>query len=88
MKLVKFIFSRTFLKNLAIIAVVSCAIIGGLYLYLHIYTGHGETVEVPGVDGMRVDEAGLVFGDVGLSFLVVDSVYSQEGQVQVIYQWV
>ena len=78
-KLLQFILSKAFLKQLILLAVIGVVIIFGLYLYLHFYTGHGETVEVPQVEGMTVDEAALIFGEAELEFFVIDSVYSREG---------
>ena len=42
---------------------------------LDIYTRHGESVEVPDLSGMYVEEAELILKDCNLSYEIIDSVY-------------
>lgn len=49
-------------------------------MYLGKYTGHGHTVEVPDIAGMYPEEASVLFAEVGLEYLVVDSIYSPKGK--------
>lgn len=79
MNLLKFIFSKTFMKHLIAAGVAIVLIIGGLYLYLHVYTDHNEHVEVPDVKGISIESAGEKLAEVGLNFVLIDSVYSPEG---------
>lgn len=50
---------------------------GILYIYLGWYTGHGERHEVPDVRGITVQEASDKIESAELSYLIVDSVYTE-----------
>ena len=86
MTLIQFIFSKRFLKNVlyALLFVVLLPAI--IYIYLNWYTGHGTHVTVPDVRGLVVAEAGAALEDAELSFVVIDSVYSEEGQAGAVFE--
>lgn len=42
---------------------------------LDVYTRHGESVEVPDLSGMYVEEAELILKDCNLTYEIIDSVY-------------
>ncbi len=71
----KFLISRTFFKHLAI------SIIGGLFLLwislkvLGFYTNHGESIAVPSLIGMNLNELDEYVFDGDFEFLVIDSIY-------------
>ena len=74
--MLKYLFSKSFLRLLLIFAGITLVLLGSLYVYLNIYTGHGEVIEVPDSKGMTIEEAENVFSNAGLEFSVVDSIYS------------
>ena len=67
------------MKHLIAAGVVIVLTIGGLYAYLHIYTDHSEHVEVPDVKGISIESAGDMLSEVGLNYVLIDSVYSPKG---------
>jgi hypothetical protein len=79
MKIIRFIFSKVFLKNLLIALVFVAVVIFGANIYLSSYTDHGETVEVPDLRGMTLEDVESTLSSSTLTFEVIDSVYN-EGQ--------
>ena len=78
MQFLKFIFSKRFMKHIIAAVLVVVFIIGGLYIYLNVFTGHNDHVVVPDVKGISVDAAGEKLQGQGLNFVVIDSVYSSK----------
>ncbi len=77
MSLFKFIFSKTFLKNIGFAILFVIILVGGLWIYLNVYTSHGSYISVPDVKGMNLEEADLALQDNELRYLVIDSVWSE-----------
>ncbi len=67
-----------FVGNLLIAVVVACGLVYGALRWLDVYTRHGEAVEVPDVKGLKIDKAAEVFGQSGLRYNVIDSVFSKD----------
>lgn len=76
MQFLKFIFSKRFMKHILAAGILVVLVIGGLYIYLNVFTGHNDHVVVPDVKGISVDAAGQKLQDQGLNYVVIDSVYS------------
>lgn len=76
--LVKFLFSRHFLKNLAIALGIAFGIFILLFISLRVYTHHGEALAVPDLFGHTLEEADSVIHDRKMTYKVIDSVYIQE----------
>ena len=74
---IRFVFSRLFLKNLAIAFAIGVSLVLGSLLFLNIYTHHGESLVVPDFDGLTIGEAQTLAEDGELELLIVDSVYLQ-----------
>ncbi|MBO6517006.1 MAG: PASTA domain-containing protein [Bacteroidia bacterium] len=63
-------------KTIVLIALTTAALLGGVLLFIHFYTGHGdELVEVPQVEEMRIDKAVRVLEDGGFDYEITDTVY-------------
>lgn len=77
MNLLKFVFSKTFFKQLLLSLIVGVLLLGGLYVYLGVYTDHGNHVVVPDVKGISVEAAGEKLAKQGLSYVVIDSVFDE-----------
>lgn len=67
--------NKYFWINIIAMIVVVALLLFGTLKGIDIYTRHGEAVVVPHVKGMTVGEAGMVFGNRGLSCVVSDSTY-------------
>ncbi len=77
MKLLRFLVSKVFFKNLAI-AVGLVAL--GLFLtfrFLNIYTYHGKYIQVPDLEGYSEVQLKSVLNAQELRYVVIDSVYSR-----------
>ncbi|NNE54580.1 MAG: PASTA domain-containing protein, partial [Flavobacteriales bacterium] len=70
--------SKVFFKNLVIAGILAIVIIGGLWIWLGMMTGHGETVTVPPLSGMSVEEAAETLDNRGLEYAVIDSIWSED----------
>ena len=71
----RFLFSRKFLKHLVSAILVFIVLIWGVFLFLRIYTKHGQYLTVPGMMGLTIEQAraNADFGDFEL--VIIDSVY-------------
>lgn len=67
--------NRFFWINIILMLAVCGASLWGVLKWLDAYTQHGESVTVPQVSGMSVDEAALLFQKEELVCAVVDSSY-------------
>lgn len=78
MQLIKFLFSKTFVKNLGIAIVVAAVLFGGVWFYLNSYTDHGDYITVPNVSGLSYAEAQDKLDELQLRGALVDSVWRAE----------
>jgi beta-lactam-binding protein with PASTA domain len=56
-ELIKFIFSKAFLKHFSLIVVFYTAIVIILLLWLKLYTNHGQKLTLPDYNGMHIEKA-------------------------------
>ncbi len=62
-------------------AVVFIAVVSGIfYIYLRMYTDHGDALEVPDIRGNASEIATAQLEDMGLRAVVIDSVYSENSK--------
>lgn len=73
----KRILKHPYVINLGIAIVLTLLIIWGVLKYLDVYTRHGQAVVVPDVKGLDLKEAESFFSNNGLSYVVIDSVYTK-----------
>lgn len=78
MGFIKFLFSKLFLINLAIVAVLVVPACIGLFYWLDYYTEHDITVETPDFIGMTIGEITAFADTAHIEFEVIDSLYSDE----------
>lgn len=71
----KFIFSKTFIINLLIAIVLSAVVIWGIFKFIDSYTHHGETISVPSVEGLTVEETKSILEEKKLRYTILDSIY-------------
>lgn len=75
MNFFRFITSKDFLKHL-VIAIVSAIIIFSIvFIFLDIYTHHGDSLPVPDFKKMKLEEAKEKADDYNLKLIVTDSIY-------------
>lgn len=63
------------------IFVLLCVVV---YVFMNVYTRHGEAIRVPEVKGMTIDDATLKLENLGLEIVIADSVFNKKlptGQV-------
>ncbi|WP_224489823.1 PASTA domain-containing protein [Robertkochia flava] len=73
MNLFKFLFSKTFLKQIVIAVIVLVALAFGVMQYLKSTTNHGEFVLVPDLSKKTIREVNDILGDAGLRSVILDS---------------
>lgn len=71
-----FLFSKVFVKNLAIAFGILVGIIMILLIWLNIYTRHGQARPVPDFYGLNLTETAKLVKKNKLKFQVIDSVYT------------
>lgn len=76
--LIRFIFSKAFIVNLAIAGVLGLAAIVGLYFWLDDYTEHGITIETPDFSGVPINELEAFSDTLDVEWIIVDSLYTDE----------
>lgn len=64
-----------YLLNFVGVVIVFLLIIWGLNSWMHSYTKHGETIEVPDITKVRLDKAIEILEEGGFRYEVIDSVY-------------
>ncbi|MCQ2114153.1 MAG: PASTA domain-containing protein [Bacteroidaceae bacterium] len=70
--------------NIIFMLVMLLLLLVGLNYAMNIYTRHGETIIVPSLNGMNVNEAQELLEEQGLKLIVSDSVYNKrlsDGQI-------
>lgn len=73
MGIFRFIFSKTFLIQLGIAAVVFLILVFLAFEWLESYTRHGELIKVPDMTGMALDEVDEKLDELNLRHEVIDS---------------
>lgn len=77
---------KSILKVIAILLSIYLVLIGAFWLWLASYTGHGEYISVPDFKEMNMDEAQATIEQLGLKFIVIDSIYSRQGKAGTVIQ--
>ena len=76
MNFLRFLISKVFLKHLAIAVAITFLVMSGIFLFLRIYTRHGQALSVPNLKGMSLEEADSVLAARDLHMHIVDSVFN------------
>ena len=79
MKIQNFLRKNIYAKNIFLAILVIVVLFSGLKWWLNIYTrhGHNQTVVVPDVRGLSIQEATGHFNKCSLNFEIIDSVYNK-----------
>ena len=78
--------NKFFWVNFIAMIVVVVVMIFGVLKWLDIHTHHGETVAVPDVKGMTVDEAAKMFRNHGLVYVISDTKYVKDKAAGIILE--
>ena len=68
-----------YIKNFILMVIVFVAIVFGVLFGLDSYTKHNQTINVPSLKGLQIEEAAAILQSAGLSYEVVDSVFERRG---------
>jgi len=71
--------NNIYVKNLFLMAVLLVIIIFAILLWLNSYTRHNQSITVPSLKGLQVDEAKAILHSAKLNCEVVDSIYEKRG---------
>ncbi len=72
-----FLFSRHFLRQLVIAAALGVIIIWGSLKLLDLYTLHGQSIQVPDLEGYMEKEAGEILSSLDLRYVINDSLFDE-----------
>ncbi len=78
MDFLRFLTTKLFLRHLGLAAAIAILLLIGTLGWLRIYTHHGQSITVPNLAGLTVEEVEDVTSSRRLRFEVVDSVFSME----------
>jgi len=82
----KFFFSKTFLINLALAILLAVILIWGLLKFIDNYTLHGETISVPQLEGLTINEVEDILNEKKLRFTILDSVYVAKSEKGIVLE--
>lgn len=86
MSLFQFVFSRVFVRNLMLYAAGVVVLVLAVVVWLRLYTGHNDMVEVPDIRGMKPEDAAGILAENGLLYSIIDSVYNEGEQGTILEQ--
>ena len=76
---IKKIVGNIYIKNLFLMAVVFIVVIVGVLFWLNIYTKHNQSIDVPALKGLQIEEAAAILQSSGLNYDVIDSIFEKKG---------
>lgn len=71
--------SNIYIKNITLMLIVAALLIGLTLFSLNRYTRHNETIEVPDLTGLQIQDAASIIKAANLRYEVVDSVFQKGG---------
>lgn len=77
--LFKKLVSNIIVRNILIMVILFMVIIWCTLFFLKIHTHHNDTIEVPSLLGLQVQDAQAMIKSSGLKYEVIDSIYHQDG---------
>ncbi len=73
MGLIRFLFSKVFWKQILIMAVLTVILVVGVYFWLLSYTRHGQQIEVPDLNGLKVEKAKKLLRQNQMELVILDT---------------
>ena len=74
----RFLTTKKFLRHLGLAVAIGIILLLSIFIWLKIYTHHGQAITVPNLAGLTVEEVDDVTSSRRLRYEVVDSVFSTE----------
>lgn len=75
MNLLRYLFSKQFIINVALGVAFLVACFYGVFYYMNVYTLHNQTIDVPNIQGEKIDVATTILEENNLNIYVYDSLY-------------
>ena len=75
MKVIEFLKSKVFLKNLIAALLLTAVLLFAVYKWLDVYTMHGESITVPDLRGLTKERLESFLENKHLQYKIVDSLY-------------
>ncbi|MBL4593242.1 MAG: PASTA domain-containing protein [Flavobacteriales bacterium] len=82
----KFFYSKKFLINLAAAILFIVLAIWGIFKFIDSYTLHGETISVPSLAGLTIDEVEEILTEKKLRYTILDSVYNVDAEKGIVLE--
>jgi eukaryotic-like serine/threonine-protein kinase len=76
MDFLKFLASKLFWRNFALAILISVIVLIFAFIFLRIYTRHGQALSVPDLRGLSIAETKQVLESKRMTFQIIDSVYN------------
>lgn len=73
------ILTNSYVKTFALMFIIGCALIAITLYWLQIYTKHGESITVPSVRGLQIEEVENILSKSDLKYEVIDSLFLTDG---------
>ncbi|WP_029905485.1 PASTA domain-containing protein [Prevotella sp. 10(H)] len=73
------IITNIYVRNILIMIVIALVMVAIVLFFLNIYTKHDQSVTVPSVKGLQVEEAEGIIKAANLNYEVVDSIFATGG---------
>lgn len=73
MFLIRYLFSRLFLKNIFFIAVFLVFLVIALLIFLNVFTRNNQSIEVPNLVGKSIIEFDKKLSDINLKYMIIDT---------------
>lgn len=71
--------TNVYIRNIFLMVLIFVALILLTMFGLNLYTRHGNSVEVPNLKGLQVNEALAILESAGLRYEIIDSLYEKKG---------
>ncbi|MCO6500800.1 MAG: PASTA domain-containing protein [Vicingus serpentipes] len=82
----KFLFTKVFIINLLLSFCFAGVVIWGIFKFLDSYTHHGETISVPTLEGLTIEEVKASLEEKKLRYEILDSIYVADAEKGVVLE--
>ncbi len=82
----KFLRSKTFLINLAVAILFVVLFVWGIFKFIDSYTLHGETISVPSLEGLTINEVEKLLEGKLLRYTILDSIYISDAEKGIVLE--
>lgn len=84
--MIKLLFSKAFLINLLAALLFVVVVVWGIFKYIDSYTLHNQTITVPELEGLNIDEVEDLLKSKELNFSILDSIYVTDAEKGVVLE--